>query len=274
MRPVYKSYRLIRWIVMISVIVLFHYSFKLKLDLLTGTLNGSRFSGFHLEDIFTTVQLLLSFGKLETNVLIGFVTILIVYFIIGGRTFCAWVCPFNLVAEWVEIAHLWLVKKGIVKQRHFNHSVRYGFFILFLLLAYITGYLYFETFNPIGIIVRSATYGIEIATLFVVFILLVELFFIRRAWCRYVCPVGTAYGLIGKIAMTRVKFIPVDCPHCNVCYDVCIAPGALKKAHERAEANGKPEFISHPECTNCGRCIDVCRNGLLKYDVRYIGKIT
>ncbi len=274
MRPAYRSYRLMRWIVMASVLLLFHFSFKWKLDLLTGTLNGSRFSGFHLEDIFTTLQLLFSFGRLETNVLIGFITIVVVYFLVGGRTFCAWICPFNLLAEWSEILHLWLVRKGLVKERHFRHTIRYAFFILFLILAYLTGYLYFETFNPIGMIVRSATYGMEIALVFVGLILLVEVLFIRRAWCRYVCPVGTAYGLLGKIAMLRVKFIPVDCPHCNVCYDVCIAPEALKKVHEKAENSGKAEFVTHMECTNCGRCIDVCRKGLLKYGVRYIDRIT
>ena len=33
--------------------------------------------------------------------------------------------------------------------------------------------------------------------------------------------------------------------------------------------NKKSDFINKIECTNCGRCIEVCNDNALKYSIRY-----
>ena len=50
------SYRMKRWILVISIHLLFFLSFFIDLQMLEGTLNGSRFLGFHMIDPFTTLQ--------------------------------------------------------------------------------------------------------------------------------------------------------------------------------------------------------------------------
>lgn len=52
------SIRAIRWLVIISIHLLFFLSFKIDIQILEGTLNGSRFLGFHLIDVFTTLEVL------------------------------------------------------------------------------------------------------------------------------------------------------------------------------------------------------------------------
>ncbi len=108
------SYRMKRWILVISIHVLFFLSFAIDIQVLEGTLNGSRFLGFHLIDPFTTMQMYLSSYNLPINVLIGTVTIVLFYLLVGGRSYCAWVCPYGILSEIGEKWHNTLVYHGVV----------------------------------------------------------------------------------------------------------------------------------------------------------------
>ena len=43
-----------------------------------------------------------------------FVLVLVLWVLLGGRTFCSWICPYHLLAEWAEKIHLFLAKKKLV----------------------------------------------------------------------------------------------------------------------------------------------------------------
>ncbi len=57
-------------------------------------------------------------------------------------------------------------------------------------LAFFTGYTVFEYINPVGIVSRALIYGPTVASIWVIFLLGIEIFYSRRFWCRYVCPIG------------------------------------------------------------------------------------
>ena len=266
------SYRTKRWVVIIAIHLLFFLSFNIDIQILEGTLSGSRFLGFHLIDIFTTMQLFLAAHKLPINMIIGTATIVIVYLIIGGRTYCAWVCPYGLLSEIGEKLNSLLVEKKIIKQREFDHRVRYIFWAIFLVLAFTSGYLVFESFNVVGILSRFIAYGWSIALVWVLAVLAIEIFFSRRAWCRYVCPLGTTYGLMGPISATRIEWND-NCDHCMVCHDVCFENQVLeltkaKYDKEREEKGIKTQFVTGADCTLCGRCVDVCHEDALNFEFR------
>jgi len=266
------SYRTKRWVVVIAIHLLFFLSFNVDIQMLEGTLNGSRFLGFHLIDIFTTIELFLATHHLPINMIIGTVTIIVVYILIGGRTYCAWVCPYGILSEIGEKINNTLVQKKIIKQHNFDHRVRYIFWAIFLILAFTSGYLVFETFNVVGILSRMIAYGWSIAFVWVVAVLLVEIFFSRRAWCRYVCPLGTTYGMIGPISAMRVEWND-NCDHCMVCHDVCFENQVLeltkaKYSKENEEKGIKTKFVTGADCTLCGRCIDVCHEDALSFEFR------
>lgn len=44
---------------------------------------------------------------------------------------------------------------------------------------------------------RALTYGTVVGLIWVALLLLVEIFWSRRFWCRYVCPIGLTYGMAG-----------------------------------------------------------------------------
>ncbi len=223
----YFSYRMKRWIVIIAIHLLFFLSFAIDIQTLEGTLNGSRFLGFHLIDPFTTLQMYLATYHMPINIVIGTATIVIFYLLIGGRTYCSWVCPYGLISEIGEKLHNSLVAKKIIKERKFDHRVRHIFWIMFIVMAFTSGYLVFETFNVVGILSRFIAYGWSLALGWVLIVFLIEVFFSRRAWCTYLCPIGTTYGYLGKASALRIQWND-NCDHCMVCHDVCFENQVLE----------------------------------------------
>lgn len=266
------SYRAKRYAVVITIHLFFFLSFFVDIQILEGTLNGSRFLGFHLIDIFTTLEVFVATHHLPINMIIGTITILVVYLLIGGRSYCAWVCPYGIISEFAEKIHDTLVHKKIIKERSFNHNIKYMFWAIFLIMSFTSGYIVFETFNVVGILSRVIVYGWSIGLIWVVAVLLVEIFYSRRAWCKYICPVGTTYGFIGWASATKVQWND-NCDHCMVCHDVCFEHHILdltraKYDKYRKENNIKTQYVNSGDCTMCGRCIDVCHSDALEFNFR------
>jgi len=260
--------RFYRWASVISIHLLFFLSYYIDLQMLEGTLSGSRFLGFHLIDPFMTLQVFVANNQMPINLVIGTITIIIIYLLIGGRAYCSWVCPYTILGEIGEKIHRKLVKANIIKSYEFDHRIKYIFWAIFLALAFISGYLIFEIFNIVGIISRAIIYGWSVALSLVLAVFLVEVFFSQRAWCRYVCPIGTTYGFIGWPSATKVVWDD-KCDHCRVCIDVCIVPHVLEIVKKNADTHGKSELaIISGDCTLCGRCIEVCHQDALRYDTK------
>jgi len=267
------SWRGWRWISIILINLAFFLSFYIDVQILEGTLNGSRLLGFHLIDPFTALQIFVSDNSLHINVLIGSLTLIVFYFFVGGKAYCSWVCPYGLLSEIGEKIHLKLVSKKIIKERNFNPKIRFLFWAIFLLAAFIDGYLVFEVFNPIGIISRFISYGWSLALVWVVVILLFEIFFSRRGWCKYICPVGTTYNLVGWIGLTRIKWNMDKCDHCSACIAVCPEDHVLdfikpKYDKARKDKDKTKEYIKNGDCILCGRCYDVCHTDAYNLDFR------
>jgi len=266
------SIRAKRWLVIISIHLMFFLSFKIDIQMLEGTLSGSRFLGFHLMDVFTTLEMFVATYHIPINMIIGTTTILIVYLLIGGRTYCSWVCPYGLLSEIGEKLHNTLVKKKIIKERIFDFRIKYMFWAIFLILAFTSGYLVFDLINVVGILSRFIAYGWSVALAWVLTVFLIEVFFARRAWCKYICPIGTTYGFIGIVSASRIEWND-NCDHCMVCHDVCFENQVLeitksKYDIQRKELGIKKEIVASGDCTLCGRCIDVCHSDALHYTFR------
>jgi ferredoxin-type protein NapH len=271
------SYRMKRWILVFAIHILFFLSFFIDLQMLEGTLSGSRFLGFHMIDPFMTMEMFLATFHMHINIIIGTTTIVIVYLLVGGKSYCAWVCPYGILSEIGEKWHNTLVKKKIIKSRKFDHRVRYIFWAIFLTLSFTSGYIVFETFNVVGIMSRAIAYGWSVALIWVLVVLAMEVFFSRRAWCTYICPIGTTYGMIGKISALRIEWND-NCDSCMVCHDVCFEPQVLEitKAKYKKQIDEKGitnQYITGADCTLCGRCVDVCHADALKFDFRLKGLV-
>jgi ferredoxin-type protein NapH len=271
------SYRMKRWILVIVIHLFFFLSFFIDLQMLEGTLNGSRFLGFHMIDPFATLEVWLATYHIPINVIIGTATIVLIYMLLGGRTYCAWVCPYGILSEYGEKLHNTLVSKKIIKSRNFDHRIKYIFWVGFLAMAFVSGYIVFETISTVGILSRMMAYGWSMALIWVAVVFAIEVFFSRRAWCTYICPIGTTYGMIGKVSALRVEWND-NCDSCMVCHDVCFENQVLeitkaKYDKQREEKEITREYITGADCTLCGRCIDVCHADALNFDFRLKGLV-
>lgn len=253
-----------RWATLIVINMLFVVSYYFDVQLVEGALTASRVIGFHMADLNSALQVMLAYKHVVLNLLIGTVTVFLLWLLLGGRTFCSWVCPYHLVAEFAEKLHLKLVEKKIVKSKSFHRGVRTVLYVIFALLALFTGYTVFETLSPTGILSRAMIYGPGIALIWVGVLLLFEIFVSRRAWCRYVCPIGLTYGLVGQISPVRVRYNVKDCHHEGDCRKVCMVPHVLDTTIRMRARD--VEVPIGADCTRCGLCVDICPTDSLKFE--------
>jgi ferredoxin-type protein NapH len=255
---------------LISINLLFVVSYYFDIQLLEGAITASRFIGFHMADLNSALQVILAFKHIALNLMIGMVTVFILWLLLGGRTFCSWACPYHLLSELAEKLHLWLVSKKIIKGYTFHRGVRTFFYLAFAVLTLVTGYTIFEAISPTGILSRALIYGPGVALLWVLFLLLFEVFISRRAWCRYVCPIGMTYGFVGLISPLRVVYKPELCFFGGDCRTVCLVPHVLDAT---IMGRAKDEVVPiGADCTRCGMCVDICPASALKYEIKGIGK--
>ncbi len=219
-----------------------------------------------LSDPFIQLQSWIAGHRPETDALLGAAILLGLYAIIGGRTYCSWVCPVNIITD---AAHWLRQKLGIKGGARFGRNTRYWILAAVLAAALATGTLAWELVNPVTIVFRALVFGIGAAWMVVVAVFLLDLFVGQRAWCGHLCPVGAFYSLIGTVSLLRVRAGGRDrCDDCLDCYAVCPEPQVITPAL-KGEADGHGPVILSANCTNCGRCIDVCPENIFNFTTRF-----
>jgi ferredoxin-type protein NapH len=250
----------------IGILLLFLVGPWFKLWIVKGNLNYSYTLDFlPLADPYLLLQSLLSGQGPEKLALIGVVIVLLFYLLVGGRSYCAWVCPVNLVTD----AANWLrARLGLKGGAHLSRATRYWILVMTLIAAALSGTLVWEMVNPVSMLHRGLFYGLGLAWAVILAVFLFDLFVMRHGWCGHLCPVGAFYSLIGKLALTRVKLpARAACNDCMDCFAVCPEQQVIRPALKGIE--GAPPVILDANCTNCGRCIDVCSKQVFAIGSRF-----
>ena len=198
--------------------------------------------------------------------LTGAAIVLAAYALIGGRMYCSWVCPVNIVTD---AAHYLSERFDIPKGWQPARSLRYWMLAMTLAASAVTGIIVWELVNPITLLHRGMLYGAGFAWAAVLAVFLFDLIVSRRGWCGHLCPVGAFYGLVGHFQLLRVNAPNrAACNDCMDCYAVCPEPHVITPALKGA-ARGVGPVILSADCTNCGRCIDVCGKQVFNFSTRF-----
>ena len=258
---------LLRRLSQLSVMALFMAGPWLGLWLIKGNLNHSRtLDVLPMTDPLVLIQSLAAGHAVERNALLGLAVVLLFYLIIGGRAYCSWVCPVNVVTD----AAAWLRRRiGIRGSAHISRSARYWILGMTLALAAITGSIAWEMINPVSMLHRGLIFGMGAGWMVILAVLLFDLFVMSRGWCGHLCPVGACFSLIGRWSLLRVSAERLDsCNNCMDCFAVCPEPQVLRSPLKGA-AKGAGPVVMSPNCTNCGRCIDICSKDVFTLSSRF-----
>lgn len=235
--------------------------------ILKGNLTSSLILGtVPLSDPFIVLQSLLAGHVAAGTALIGAAIILVFYALVGGRTYCSFVCPMNIVTD----ASLWLVRRfDLSKGWQPGRDTRLWVLASVMVTALITGVMAWEFLNPVTILHRGLVYGVGYVWTVALAVFIYDLVVSRRGWCGHLCPMGAFYGLVGKVSLVRVSAAKREaCNDCMDCYAICPEPHVITPAL-RGAGEGVGPVIMSGDCTNCGRCIDVCSKDVFAFDVRF-----
>ena len=230
------------------------------LDAVKGTTWAATVFGLKLSDPLAVVgQIAAGLEIYPPFLLAALIPVLVT--LVFGRVFCGWICPATLLYELNTNLAAWLHRVGLpVGKRHFDRRLKYLVLGIGVILSMITGSVLFAAFYPPAIIGREIYYAIALGgfgagAVFFVLTLLFDLLVARRGFCRYVCPGGALYSLLGRYRMLRIQRKAETCNDCAKCTAVC-------------------EFALDPmrdgfgqECNNCTACIAVCPTDALVFKV-------
>ncbi len=231
------------------------------LDLVKGTTWSGTVFGLKLSDPLAVAGQIAAGGWYWPFVLTAAIPVLLT--VIFGRFFCGWICPATFLYELntnLAAALRWLgLRTG---NRRFDRRFKYLVLGLGLLISAVTGSVVVAAVYPPAIIGREAYYaiaqgGLGAGSVFFIGTLLFDLLVARRGFCRYLCPGGALYSLLGRYRLIRIRRIVEQCNDCARCTAVC--EFALDPLHDRFGQ----------ECNNCTACIAACPTDAMTFTVGF-----
>lgn len=217
-----------------------------------GSLSSSSIGGFEILDPFGTLQVAAASKTFELDWLLAALPVLVVYGLIRGRAFCGWVCPVNLLLEIVDAVRRKL--RIEVREMPVPRHAKLWIALAVLALSALTSVPVFEAFSPISAINKGILFGAVTGVWVLLAIVLAELFWGHRVWCRALCPLGGFYEAIGRVGVVNARYDRTACIHCDACRKACLAdPSILNPV-----LAGDETYVRAGDCMACGSCVDAC----------------
>jgi hypothetical protein len=160
--------------------------------------------------------------------------------VLWGRVYCGRICAFGAFTQLVDrvVPARWQIKIPRALERRAS-LIKYG--ILGGAVAYFLAtqdpliYPYIEPFWMFGLHLRTPVLLTMLGGL------LVTTIFVRNAYCRFLCPLGAALGILSKLTVFRIKRWS-ECNTCRICEKAC-EWGAIRG----------PQIVM-TECVRCDDC--------------------
>ncbi len=174
---------------------------------------------------------------------------------LAGGSFCGWVCPLGALQDLTEGISRRLKLSRITLPVTVDRWLQYGRFLVLLGIIYgtiATVRLWFADFDPyrtfFGLgwlfefdpITQWTAYTVTV-------VVVVASLFIRRFWCRYLCPLGGLISVVQRLSLLKIQRDPAVCIDCGKCARVCPARLPVDKTI-RTGAN----------CIGCLDCVESC----------------
>ncbi len=266
MKTVWNNYRylIMRRVTQITLLLLYFGGNAWGWTILRGNLSSSKILDVvPMSDPYAALQMLAAGALLATDLLIGVAVATIFYLLIGGRAFCSWVCPINMITDAANYLRRKLEINRIQGAKQpASRNMRYWVLGLSLIISALMGVAAFEFISPISMVHRGIVFGLGFGWAAMLVIFLFDLFVLKNGWCGHICPLGGFYSLLGRFSLIRVHHDEAKCTLCMKCKVVCPEPQVLHMI-------GKESLpVLSGECVNCARCIEVCDDDALGFSIR------
>lgn len=213
-------------------------------------------------NITGAIQSLLAGGNLnfflyDPMTLVLWAFVVLTFFIWGRGTFCGWLCPFGALQELTTQ----LLSK--LKLRTFEPSdsldrvlkkIKY-LLLLAIITAAFSSAVWTDRLVEIEPFKTSITFYFSRNWPFTVWAIIAVLAstLVYKGYCRYVCPLGAAMAVLGKLRL--VNWLPRR--------DECGSPCQLCKKSCAYESINRDGSIDYDECFQCLDCVVIYDNDTL-----------
>lgn len=206
---------------------------------------------------FTSFFAWLKGGGWDTLLPAGLVIIIgaIVLSVVFKRGFCGWVCPLGSVWEGAAWLGRRLMGRNVRVPRWLDlagRGVRYviaGAALAFLLLVPLSEAVAFRELPYMWTADMKILLGFTDPVFVAIFALAFSLSVLfGPVWCRWLCPLGGWYSVLGMASVCAVRRREEACTHCHACTQVCHAWVDVERG----------TTVRAPECDGCMDCVRAC----------------
>lgn len=210
-------------------------------------------------------------ANILTNALAVSISVLLIASIplalVFNRSFCGFLCHIGAMQRILRFTGAKLLKRKVKMPFALDRILKK---LKYLLLAGII--IWFVAWGGLLPDTAGAERGqvlesIPIVLIWVLlFIILAGSLFFDRFFCKYLCILGGAYGIIGKVSPFAIYRNEELCVNCKLCTKQC--PATLE-IHRMSR-------VTSAECMSCQRCISVCpkekalTNGLRSKEIPFL----
>jgi len=173
-----------------------------------------------------------------------------------GSLICGWVCPFGYLQD--------LAAK--VPTPKFDLPKFTGYFRYVMLIGAVLAIPYFfGEGHPLFVCRICPAGALESAVptmagqairgekviwpnalkLTILIVFLIAIFFIKRPWCRILCPLGAIFSLFNRASAFFLRFDAESCTHCERCHKLC---------EYGIEPEKTPNDLRCIRCLECTQC--------------------
>lgn len=169
-----------------------------------------------------------------------------------GRVFCGWLCPVHFLLEMVDSFRGLLARLGVpIHNFRLKRTMKYTVLGFGAVATLGLGAQIFPLIYPPAVLGRQVFelifFGsLGVGILFLIVLVLAEIFLSRRLWCRYLCPGGGLYSLLSYFRRVSIQRDKSACDDCGDCNQVC------------AFGLSPMTDTTGIECTSCLECVRVC----------------
>jgi len=215
-----------------------------------------------LESLYTTFTTGGFIEKIFSGTMILFAITLVIA-LIFRRSFCGLICPFGAIQEFFGKIGQRIFKKRFIMPAKIDKPLRYLKYVILAITvfyAWKTAGLWMAPYDPWSAYAHlpeglSSVWAESAVGLIILIITVVGSLVYDRFFCKYLCPVGAFYAIVGKASPYRVVRDENKCIDCGLCTKKC--PVNIDVQHLKE--------VKSSECISCQTCVLNCpKEGALK----------